>query len=46
MSTERALQSGRLSAQQVARFTTITALLAIFADGAVRHGLTYENAPF
>jgi hypothetical protein len=38
--------TSRLSAREVARFTAITALLAIFADAAVGHGLTWENDPY
>jgi hypothetical protein len=37
---------GRLSAQQVARFTAVGALLAIFSDAAVGHGLMWENDPY
>ena len=36
----------RLTAVELGRFTTIVALLAIFADAAVGHGLTWENDPY
>jgi hypothetical protein len=36
----------RLTAGQVSRFTAIVAILAIFADAAVGHGLTWENDPY
>jgi hypothetical protein len=42
----RARAGGRLTAAEVARFTAITAVLAIFADAAVGHGLTWENDPY
>jgi hypothetical protein len=36
----------RLTAGHVSRFTAIVAILAIFADAAVGHGLTWENDPY
>lgn len=36
----------RLTAGQVSRFTAIVALLAIFADAAVGHGLAWKNDPY
>ena len=44
MATERReARDGRLTAADTARFTTIVALLAIFSDAAVGHGLTWED---
>ncbi|MGH2686458.1 MAG: hypothetical protein ACRDJP_13420, partial [Actinomycetota bacterium] len=42
----RPVRNTRLTPAEVARFTAITALLAIFADAAVGHGLTWENDPY
>lgn len=36
----------RLTGRQTARFTALVAILAIFADAAVGHGLTWENDPY
>jgi hypothetical protein len=36
----------RLTARETARFTAVVALLAIFFDAAVGHGLTWENDPY
>ena len=36
----------RLNASQFARFTALTALLAIFANAAIGHGLLWENDPY
>jgi hypothetical protein len=46
MSAQPGAPSARLTAGQAARFTAVTALLAIFADAAVGHGLTWENDPY
>jgi hypothetical protein len=39
-------RDSRLTAGQVSRFTAMVAILAIFADAAVGHGLTWENDPY
>ena len=39
-------RSHRLTAAEVSRFTAVVAILAIFADAAVGHGLTWENDPY
>jgi hypothetical protein len=46
MSPHPSARDSRLSAGQVARFTAIVAILAIFVDAAVGHGLTWENDPY
>ncbi|HEX2026295.1 MAG TPA: hypothetical protein VHH92_07860 [Actinomycetota bacterium] len=46
MSTRPESRTARLTAQEVARFTAVVALLAIFWDAAVGHGLTWENDPY
>ena len=38
--------TGRLSTRDVAKFTAMVALLAIFADAAIGHGLLWENDPY
>ena len=38
--------TGVLSARDVAKFTAMVALLAIFADAAIGHGLLWENDPY
>ncbi len=35
-----------LTAREVAKFTAMVALLAIFADAAIGHGLLWENDPY
>lgn len=37
---------GRLSARDVAKFTAMVALFAIFFDAVVGHGLSWENDPY
>ena len=37
---------GPLSTRDVAKFTAMVALLAIFADAAIGHGLLWENDPY
>ena len=39
-------RSARLSTRDVAKFTAMVALLAIFADAALGHGLLWENDPY
>jgi hypothetical protein len=46
MSPQPASSSSRLTAAETARFTALVAILAIFADAAVGHGLTWENDPY
>lgn len=46
MKAQPAPSASRLTPAQVARFTAIVAILAIFADAAVGHGLTWENDPY
>ncbi|HEX2030015.1 MAG TPA: hypothetical protein VHL78_01250 [Actinomycetota bacterium] len=43
---EPGTEEGRLPARDVARFTAIVAVLAIFSDAALGHGLTWENDPY
>jgi hypothetical protein len=45
---DRKPESGpwRLGASDTARFTTMVAVLAIFSDAALGHGLTWENDPY
>ncbi|HWC33068.1 MAG TPA: hypothetical protein VG709_08075, partial [Actinomycetota bacterium] len=38
--------AARLSGRDVAKFTALVALLAIFSDAALGHGLTWENDPY
>jgi hypothetical protein len=46
MSSQPAATRGKLDAGEAARFTALVAILAIFADAAVGHGLTWENDPY
>ena len=40
------MDRARLSGRDVAKFTALVALLAIFSDAAVGHGLMWENDPY
>jgi hypothetical protein len=46
MSSRPATDATRLHASEAARFTTVVAILAIFSDASVGHGLAWENDPY
>ena len=46
MTPRSAARERHLTSEQVARFTTVVAILAIFSDAAVGHALMWENDPY